>query len=204
MLLLDLDNFGAINKSAGHAAGDTALRRVVEHLARVAADTGIVGRLGGDEFAVILTGAVPEQVARRILADIIAKPESGPALGASIGMAQFPRDGEDAESLLRAVDVALRVAKRTGISQLSVYAGDPIAGRGHGGAHDALERLISGEGLEMAVQPIVVRARGHRPRLRGAGSLPPGLELATRCTGSPWPTSSRCATGSSSPACGPA
>ena len=70
-------------------------------------------------------------------------------------MALFPRDGDDAESLLRAVDVALRVAKRTGISQLSVYAGDPIAGRGPGGAHDALERLIGGEGLEMAVQPIV-------------------------------------------------
>jgi predicted signal transduction protein with EAL and GGDEF domain len=138
VLLLDLDNFGAINKSAGHAAGDTALRRVVEH-----------------KFAVILTDPDPEPVARRMLADVIAKPERGPALGASIGMAQFPRDGEDAESLLRAVDVALRVAKRTGISQLAVYAGDPIAGRGPGGAHDALERLIGGEGLEMAVQPIV-------------------------------------------------
>jgi EAL domain-containing protein (putative c-di-GMP-specific phosphodiesterase class I) len=51
--------------------------------------------------------------------------------------------------------VALRVAKRTGISQLSVYAGDPIGGRGSGGAHEALERLVRGEGLEMAVQPIV-------------------------------------------------
>jgi diguanylate cyclase (GGDEF)-like protein len=155
ILLLDLDNFGAINKSAGHAAGDAALRRVVEHMARVAGDTGIVGRLGGDEFAVILTGPEPEEVTRRMLADVIAKPERGPALNASIGMARFPRDGEDAESLLRAVDVALRVAKRTGISQLAVYAGDPIAGRGSGGAHDALERLINGEGLEMAVQPIV-------------------------------------------------
>jgi diguanylate cyclase (GGDEF)-like protein len=155
ILLLDLDNFGAINKSAGHAAGDAALRRVVEHMARVAGDTGIVGRLGGDEFAVILTGPEPEQVTRRMLADVIAKPGSGPALDASIGLARFPRDGEDAESLLRAVDVALRVAKRTGISQLAVYAGDPIAGRGSGSAHDALERLINGEGLEMAVQPIV-------------------------------------------------
>jgi diguanylate cyclase (GGDEF)-like protein len=155
VLLLDLDNFGAINKSAGHAAGDVALRRVVEHMARVAGETGIVGRLGGDEFAVILTGPDPEAVARRMLAEVIAKPENGPALDASVGVALFPRDGQHAESLLRAVDVALRVAKRTGISQLSVYAGDPIAGRGQGGAHDALERLIGGEGLEMAVQPIV-------------------------------------------------
>ncbi|HEX3690654.1 MAG TPA: bifunctional diguanylate cyclase/phosphodiesterase [Solirubrobacteraceae bacterium] len=155
VLLLDLDNFGAINKSAGHAAGDTALRRVVEHLSRVAGNAGIVGRLGGDEFAVILTGPDPEQVARRMLDGVVAKPERAPALDASMGMARFPRDGQDSESLLRAVDVALRVAKRTGTSQLSVYAGDPIAGRGPGGAHDALERLIAGEGLEMAVQPIV-------------------------------------------------
>ena len=155
VLLLDLDNFGAINKSAGHAAGDAVLRRVVEHLRQAAGDTGIAGRLGGDEFAVILTGPDPEQAGRRMLADVIAAPPTGPSVDASVGMAVFPRDGEDAESLLRAVDVALRVAKRTGVSQLAVYAGDPIAGRGPGGAADALERLISGEGLEMAVQPIV-------------------------------------------------
>jgi diguanylate cyclase (GGDEF)-like protein len=155
VLLLDLDNFGAINKSAGHAAGDAVLRRVVEHLARAAGETGIAGRVGGDEFVVVLTGLEPEAVARRMLADIIAKPDAGPSVNASAGMALFPRDGEDAESLLRAVDVALRVAKRTGVSQLSVYAGDPIAGRGSGGAADALERLIAGEGLEMVVQPIV-------------------------------------------------
>jgi diguanylate cyclase (GGDEF)-like protein len=155
VILLDLDNFGAINKSAGHAAGDGALRRVVEHMQRVAGDHGIVGRLGGDEFAAILTGGDTEESAQRILAEVNAKPASGPALCASIGMARFPRDGDDAESLLRATDVALRVAKRTGISQLSVYAGDPITGRGAGGAPEALERLIAGEGLEMAVQPIV-------------------------------------------------
>ena len=51
--------------------------------------------------------------------------------------------------------MALRVAKRTGRGQVSVYAGDPISGQGPGGALDALERLIGGEGLEMHVQPIV-------------------------------------------------
>jgi diguanylate cyclase len=160
VVLVDLDNFGAINKSAGHAAGDAVLRRVVEHLARAAGDAGIAGRLGGDEFAVILTGPDAEQVARGMLADLVAKPDTGPSVNASAGMARFPRDGDDAESLLRAVDVALRVAKRSGVSQLSVYAGDPIAGRGPGGAADALERLIAGEGLEMAVQPIVLVPEG--------------------------------------------
>jgi diguanylate cyclase len=161
VILLDLDNFGAINKSAGHAAGDTALRRVVEHMERLIGDAGILGRLGGDEFAAILTGPEPERLARQILDGVVARPESGPALDASVGLALFPRDADDVESLLRAVDVALRVAKRTGRSQLSVYAGDPIAGRGPGGARDALERLIGGEGLEMAVQPIVSVSEGR-------------------------------------------
>jgi diguanylate cyclase (GGDEF)-like protein len=155
VVLLDLDNFGAINKSAGHAAGDAALHRVAEQMQSAAGDAGLVGRLGGDEFAAIVTGPDPEQVAREIMSCVLAKPPSGPSLEASVGVAMLPRDGEDAESLLRAVDVALRVAKRTGIGQLSVYAGDPIAGRAPGGAHDALERVINGEGLEMAVQPIV-------------------------------------------------
>jgi diguanylate cyclase (GGDEF)-like protein len=132
VILLDLDRFGAINKSAGHAAGDAALTRAVQQMQRVAGDHGVVGRPGGDEFAVVLAGGDPEPTARRMLADVIAKPVSGPALDASVGVARFPRDGENAESLLRAVDVALRVAKRSGISQLSVYAGDPVTGKGPG------------------------------------------------------------------------
>ncbi len=177
VLLLDLDNFGAINKSAGHAAGDAALRRVAEHLERVAGEHGIVGRLGGDEFAVILTAPDAEPAARRMLADVVAKPESDPSLEASIGMALFARDGEDAESLLRAVDVAPRVAKRTGISQLSVYAGDPITGAGRAApttrwsasSPARASRWRCSRSCRCPTEPCTPTRR--------AGSLPPGLEL---------------------------
>jgi diguanylate cyclase (GGDEF)-like protein len=155
VILLDLDHFGAINKSAGHAAGDTALRWVVEQMSQTTGEGGVVGRLGGDEFAAILTGTDVEPRARRLLTQVSSERGPRQPLKASVGVALFPRDGDDAESLLRAVDVALRVAKRTGQGQLSVYAGDPISGQGPGGAMDALERLIGGEGLEMVVQPIV-------------------------------------------------
>ena len=56
--------------------------------------------------------------------------------------------------MLRAVDVALRVAKRSGRHQLSVYAGESFSDHGPGGARDTLERLISGDGLAVVMQPI--------------------------------------------------
>ena len=86
-------------------------------------------------------------------------------------MALIPRDGDDADGLLRAVDVALRVAKRTGRHQLSVYAGESFSDNGPGGARETLERLISGEGLAIVVQPIVSTSTGTAARLRGAGAL---------------------------------
>jgi diguanylate cyclase (GGDEF)-like protein len=160
LLLLDVDNFGAVNKSAGHAAGDSVLRTIVAEMRASAGAAGTVGRLGGDEFAAILRTDEPQAVAERLLADIGRHELGGQPIQASLGMALIPRDGDDAESLLRAVDVALRVAKRSGKHQLSVYAGESISDRGPGGAREALERLIGGEGLAMAVQPIVTVSAG--------------------------------------------
>jgi len=155
VLLLDLDNFGAINKTAGHAAGDAVLRSLAAQIRQVLGDDTVLGRLGGDEFAAIVGRLDLEPQAQRLLAEVGGRRDDGHSLRASAGIALMPRDGDDADSLLRAVDVALRVAKRSGRGQVSVYAGDPISGQGPGGALDALERLIAGEGLEMAVQPIV-------------------------------------------------
>jgi diguanylate cyclase (GGDEF)-like protein len=155
LMLVDLNNFGAVNKTAGHAAGDAALRSVAERIRAASGADGVLGRLGGDEFAAIVIAPDPTAVAQRLLDDLGDGRHGAHALAASIGMALIPRDGDDAESLLRAVDVALRVAKRTGKHQLSVYAGESMSDRGPGGAREALERLIAGEGLAMAVQPIV-------------------------------------------------
>jgi diguanylate cyclase (GGDEF)-like protein len=160
VLLVDLDKFGIINKTSGHAAGDGVLVSVVGRLQELLGERGFVGRLGGDEFGLLISDRDPVAFARRIL-DRLSSDRGGLAnVSACIGIALIPRDGHDAETLLRAVDVALRVAKRTGRRHVSVYAGEAISAPGARGAQEALERLIAGEGLTMAVQPIVATATG--------------------------------------------
>ena len=162
LLLVDLDNFGQINKTAGHAAGDARLRFVVERLQAAVGADSVVGRLGGDEFAAIVRTEDPQALAQTLLAELNHddSTDGQPAIHASLGMAFIPRDGDDAEGLLRAVDVALRVAKRSGRHQLSVYAGESFSDHGPGGARETLERLISGEGLAVVMQPIVSTSSG--------------------------------------------
>ncbi|HEY2005051.1 MAG TPA: EAL domain-containing protein [Solirubrobacteraceae bacterium] len=160
VLLVDLDRFGTVNKTAGHAAGDALLISVVARLHELIGERGFIGRLGGDEFGLVIAEPDPVAFARRILDRLGSERGGAPAVSACIGIALIPRDGHDAEVLLRSVDVALRVAKRTGRRHVSVYAGEAISAPGARGAQEALERLIEGEGLTMAVQPIVATITG--------------------------------------------
>jgi diguanylate cyclase (GGDEF)-like protein len=156
LLLLDLDGFRVVNKTLGHAAGDALLAKVGAEL-REATGVGCpVGRLGGDEFAVIVPGRGGLDVAERLLAALTRCGEESRPISACVGVAQAPRDGDDAEALLRASDIALRVAKRSGFGgQISSYAGESLSGDGKQSARYALTRLIAGEGLKMVTQPIV-------------------------------------------------
>ena len=122
LLMLDVDHFKQFNDTFGHPAGDEVLRQ----LARVLADTrranDVVARYGGEEFAVILVDTpkftaakVAERVRERINTHDFseAAPRAG-KLSASIGVATFPDDGADAETLVRSADQALYAAKRAG------------------------------------------------------------------------------------------
>jgi diguanylate cyclase (GGDEF)-like protein len=151
LLLVDLDGFGAVNKSSGHAAGDAVLVQVARAIGETLGGEATVGRLGGDEFAALVAAADPVAAGEQVLARLL----EAPGVRASAGMAMLGRDGDDAEGLLRAVDVALRVAKGSRRGGLSVYAGESISRLGPGGAREALERLIAGEGQRVVVQPIV-------------------------------------------------
>ena len=113
--------------------------------------------------AVSAVPAVPAVSAVPAVPAVSAVPAVPPvsAVPASAGMAFIPRDGLDADALLRAGDVALRVAKRSGGRQLSVYAGESFSDHGPGGARETLERLIAGDGLTMVVQPIVAVPDGR-------------------------------------------
>ncbi len=156
LLLLDLDGFGVVNKALGHAAGDALLAAAGERMLAVAGPERHVGRLGGDEFAVIATVEDSTALAAGLLEALAQCSDETRRVSACIGVAQTPRDGSDVDALLRAGDIALRVAKRSGVGgQISFYAGGPLSGQGAHSARSALTRLIGGEGLSMAVQPIV-------------------------------------------------
>ena len=121
VLCVDLDRFKAINDTLGHPVGDALLRKVGERLSKAAREGDVVARLGGDEFAVILTGADQPQAAEALaarLVDLIGRTYlvDGHMLniGASIGIAVAPGDGEDADALLKHADLALYRAKADG------------------------------------------------------------------------------------------
>jgi diguanylate cyclase (GGDEF)-like protein len=156
LLMFDLDGFGAINKTAGQAAGDALLARFGELLQAQSTGDAVAGRLGGDEFAILLPGADALALAGRLLQSLPQGSDDGRGISTSIGIAQAPRDGSDAEALLRAADIALRVAKKAaGDGQISVYSGGSLSGDGRQSARGALRRVIDGDGLSIVVQPIV-------------------------------------------------
>jgi len=154
MVMLDLAHFGQVNKFSGHAAGDVLLADVADRISDVVGPWRAVGRLGGDEFGAIVPEAEARACAERILARLRGTQE-GEGIWASIGIARAPHDGADADTLLRAADVALRVAKRSGRHQFSFYAGRSLTDEGPHGARHSLDRFIAGEGLSIVVQPIV-------------------------------------------------
>ena len=119
VLLLDLDRFKAINDALGHFNGDLILKRLAARLSELLREGDVVARLGGDEFAILLPRLQTRDSARHIAERISAAlhepfTASGLALEVegSIGIAIFPGDGEHAEDLLRAADVAMYAAKR--------------------------------------------------------------------------------------------
>ncbi|MER8517379.1 EAL domain-containing protein [Mesorhizobium sp. M1060] len=119
---LDLDRFKAVNDTWGHPAGDWLLRCVAERLRHsLRSDTDVVARLGGDEFAILQfnpKGATDaEQLAKRIVA-VVSQPfrDKGRDMhvGISLGIALYPGDGKDADTLLKNADMALYSGKSEG------------------------------------------------------------------------------------------
>ncbi len=120
LIIMDLDRFKEINDTLGHHYGDLLLQQVAVRMRSVLRDSDTVARLGGDEFAVLLPNVQDEaQVAAAAekINSAIAAPFTleGQQLhiGVSIGIAMFPKDGEEHTRLMRHADIAMYVAKRT-------------------------------------------------------------------------------------------
>jgi diguanylate cyclase (GGDEF)-like protein len=122
VMLIDLDRFKNVNDSLGRPTGDALLKQVAEWLARNRGDANLVARLGADHFAVVLPNVAPGRELERLLEDmlraLLAHPFSlqGAELRVSItvGVALFPKDGADAETLFRNAEAALKKAKARG------------------------------------------------------------------------------------------
>ncbi len=132
---VDLDGFKALNDRAGHAIGDLALRETSRRLERMCRRDDMPARLGGDEFVVIQAGARNRRDAGAFGARIVERLSQPYALegaqfelGASVGVALFPADGNDEDALMRRADAALYRAKSLGKRRVEL-ANDPDAGR---------------------------------------------------------------------------
>ncbi len=120
-LMIDLDRFKAVNDSLGHQIGDQLLAQVSQRLELLATDNEMCGRLGGDEFAVVIRDASDRGAVERFAGSIIdslSQPydveNNRLYIGASVGSAMGPRDGNSVEMLMRNADLALYRAKDDG------------------------------------------------------------------------------------------
>src|SRR3989475_101941 len=117
LLMADVDHFKEYNDAYGHLAGDEALARVATILRETTRDVDCAARNGGEEFVVLLpetkaAGAI--ETAQRIRTRLATDELVGGKLSVSIGVAQFPEDGDAPEALLASADAALYRAKREG------------------------------------------------------------------------------------------
>ncbi|NDY96837.1 EAL domain-containing protein [Wenzhouxiangella limi] len=120
LLYLDLDRFKIVNDSMGTESGDAYLQKMAERLVRLLRPTDTVSRLGGDEFALLLPDTDAEgaaHLAGKVQAELNRPHKIGDrtlSLTVSIGIAIYPQDGKDYQSLLTAADVAVNRAKEKG------------------------------------------------------------------------------------------
>ena len=189
VLCLDLDHFKAVNDTLGHPVGDMLLKQVGKRLLSCVRHGDIVARLGGDEFAIVQTSVrdpgQTESLAARIVETVGAPYEidgNRIDIGTSIGVTLAPRDGSDADKLLKNADLALyrtKDAGRRGFSFFKQEMQDEIQARRD--LEVDLRRALSEEALELFYQPIVClkseQTKGFEAHLRWhhpeRGLIPP-------------------------------
>jgi diguanylate cyclase (GGDEF)-like protein len=128
LFILDIDNFKKINDTMGHAFGDEVLRSLGQQIGVIFRTSDIIGRVGGDEFMIFLKGITDDSVVRKEARKVEAffkNFQAGEyvkyAATASIGVAIYPQEGNDFETLYKAADQGLYKAKKRGKNQLAFY-----------------------------------------------------------------------------------
>lgn len=190
VVFIDLDHFKVINDSFGHAIGDQFLKTIAERLQANVREIDTVARLGGDEFVVIL----PEQsqdnlttVALQRLMDMVSAPivfrQQEFYLTCSMGVAIYPHDGANANSLLERADIAMYEAKARGRSNFQFHTMDiNAAATERLNAENDLRRALEREEFILHYQPQVDLESGQLAGMEALirwkhptrGMVPPG------------------------------
>jgi diguanylate cyclase (GGDEF)-like protein/PAS domain S-box-containing protein len=169
VLLIDLDDFKAINDGHGHGAGDRVLQEVARRLRSVLRGGDSLARLGGDEFAVLLRDLrdpVDAQVVAQKIVQTLGEPYRIDHYvvypGASVGVVFAPQDANDAETLMRFADLAMYQAKDNGRATYATYAAsmsylleEKIL------IHERLKHALAHNQLELHYQPQVQLPTGQ-------------------------------------------
>lgn len=167
MLFVDLDRFKRINDTLGHAAGDIMLREVAARFTGALRPEDTLARIGGDEFTVLLPdlptanyAAIVSQMLQRTLVRPISIQNQEFTVGASIGIAVSPRDGDDAATLLKHADIAMYQAKAKGGYQS--YEPQMNADNYQRLIEESeLRRAIERDELSLHYQPLIEMATGR-------------------------------------------
>ena len=192
LVLIDLDGFKEINDTHGHPFGDGVLQVMAEKMQSSMRATDVVARVGGDEFAILLPATTAHgaealvERARGVAAGAIG----GASLTWSAGVAAFPADARDAETLVECADVALYCAKSTGESTIFRYDPDQPSARTGNGDYGVVERLIGlPDGIVPVFQPLVSLRTGEVAAYEALARFPhpparrpdEWFAIATRC-----------------------
>jgi len=131
LTFIDLDNFKLINDSLGHDIGDRLLKLAAGRLAACVQEGDTVARLGGDEFVLLVAEQEQEEGVYRAMQRVMASmsqpfviDEREFKITCSAGIASFPRDGEEADTLLRNAETAMYRAKDLGRNNFQLYSSD--------------------------------------------------------------------------------
>jgi len=180
VLFIDLDRFKVINDSLGHEAGDMLLVEIANRLRHTLRSSDVVARLGGDEFVVILEEAAETHDVERITRDLLSVLSEPLQLSghechttASIGIAMYPSDGADVQTLTKNADMAMYLAKEDGKNGFRFFTKEiKTQSIERLTLESALRRALDRDQFALHYQPKVEMASGQASRRCCAGPIP--------------------------------